>query len=529
MRAAALARRERHEWAAAACCLLTIPLLLCSVPALSDDGARNAAPTSLRMPRVGTAGSAPTALPLPKVTAARGGFEGNYTAAAQSILAQSCDYTNVAQAVPGQSEAQRQYDEAFEEMLRKPGDLDVLFRFAAIAAQTGDLEGAIAALERMLITNPNLVGVRLELGILYYRLGSYAVARTYAESVSKTPGLPRDLQFKAEQLTTQIEDKQSPSHFSGELFFGWRYQSNANFGPATSSILLFGQIADLNRGAIATPDFGAVASGQIRHTYDLSGDNKTTLVTTLLASATRQFQLSVTNLALVDFTTGPRFQIFDGTFSDVTVRPFAAAGGIWVNDTPYYSSYGGGVEVEALLSDDLRNATSLSWRRRNYPDTWFLPTNSLYRGNEFTATTNFQYAATPWLTLIAGALGQRYETDSSPWLNYHTWSVGAGAVVRFEDPVLETALPWTISLTAGHQWWAYDAPDVQVDSTRVRSLNDLSLNLSLLIPFDDRTTFVVTAGRIARTSNLPNYAFNNDIVMVGVSWRPWGPERKAQL
>ena len=42
------------------------------------------------------------------------------------------------------------YDEAFQEMYKDVGDLDKTFRFAELAAQVGDLEGAIAALERML-------------------------------------------------------------------------------------------------------------------------------------------------------------------------------------------------------------------------------------------------------------------------------------------------------------------------------------------------------------------------------------------
>ena len=71
-----------------------------------------------------------------------------------------------APAVPS-SELKQQYDAAFQETLSKPADLDVLFRFASLAAQTGDLEGAISALERMLLINPDLPRVRLELGGLY--------------------------------------------------------------------------------------------------------------------------------------------------------------------------------------------------------------------------------------------------------------------------------------------------------------------------------------------------------------------------
>ena len=89
------------------------------------------------------------------------------------------------------SDLESQYDAAFQEMLRRPADLDVLFKFATLASQTGDLEGAISALERMLLINGNLPRVRLELGALYYRLKSYEVARTYIEAHKpKAPGGP---------------------------------------------------------------------------------------------------------------------------------------------------------------------------------------------------------------------------------------------------------------------------------------------------------------------------------------------------
>ena len=89
-------------------------------------------------------------------------------------------------------------------MLRRPADLDVLFKFAGLATQTGDLEGAVSALERMLVINSDLPRVRLELGVLYYRLGSYEVARTYLEVVLKSVNLPADVRARAEKFMAQV-------------------------------------------------------------------------------------------------------------------------------------------------------------------------------------------------------------------------------------------------------------------------------------------------------------------------------------
>jgi tetratricopeptide (TPR) repeat protein len=66
-----------------------------------------------------------------------------------------------------------QKEALFQQMLRDPANLDVTFAYADVSARLGDYEAAVSALERMLLFNPNLPRVQLELGALYYRMGSY--------------------------------------------------------------------------------------------------------------------------------------------------------------------------------------------------------------------------------------------------------------------------------------------------------------------------------------------------------------------
>ncbi len=73
------------------------------------------------------------------------------------------------------------YDAAFQETLRKPSDPATLLTFAELAIQVGDLEGAISALDRLLLIDGDQPEVKLELGVLYFRLGSFEAARTYLE------------------------------------------------------------------------------------------------------------------------------------------------------------------------------------------------------------------------------------------------------------------------------------------------------------------------------------------------------------
>jgi tetratricopeptide (TPR) repeat protein len=124
-----------------------------------------------------------------------------------AVLAGCQSGSDAARNPPPSPELQRQYDAAFQEMLAQPGNLEVVFKFASLAARTGDLEGAIAAYEGTLLIDPDLPQVRLELGILYFRLKSYEVARTYLESALQSPALSPDVRPVAEQLLAKMPSR----------------------------------------------------------------------------------------------------------------------------------------------------------------------------------------------------------------------------------------------------------------------------------------------------------------------------------
>ena len=63
-----------------------------------------------------------------------------------------------------------------------------------MAVDLGDYEAAIPPLERLLISNPDTPKLKLELGILYYLLGSYDVAKQYlhdAKSPKRDGSMPK--------------------------------------------------------------------------------------------------------------------------------------------------------------------------------------------------------------------------------------------------------------------------------------------------------------------------------------------------
>jgi Flp pilus assembly protein TadD len=118
----------------------------------------------------------------------------------RSAHAEDIGRPNSASEKPALSGKYAAYDAAFRQTLQKPSDPKVLATFAAIAVEIGDLEGAISALERLLLINGDLPDVKLELGVLYFRLGSFETARVYLRSALASPTATQHVKDRANRF-----------------------------------------------------------------------------------------------------------------------------------------------------------------------------------------------------------------------------------------------------------------------------------------------------------------------------------------
>jgi tetratricopeptide (TPR) repeat protein len=96
------------------------------------------------------------------------------------------------------------YDEAFQLSMQNPSDPPTLAKFAELAIQVGDIEGAISALERLLLIDGDQADVKLELGVLYYRLGSVEAARMYLESAKTSKQASAEVKERADTFLKAI-------------------------------------------------------------------------------------------------------------------------------------------------------------------------------------------------------------------------------------------------------------------------------------------------------------------------------------
>ncbi|MDP2329477.1 MAG: tetratricopeptide repeat protein [Reyranella sp.] len=410
------------------------------------------------------------------------------------------------------------YDAAFEETLRKPADPPTLIRYAELAVQIGNLEGAISALERLLLIDGDQPKIKLELGVLYYRLGSYEAARGYLESARASSRASPETKERAGQFLTEIGSRSGRSQFSGDLLFGIGYSTNANTGPA-GAIQSFGATVVPTPTVSGRPDFNVTAAGTIRHRYDLGRQDHGAFETDLGFYGSRQFQVSEANVYLFDLTTGPRTSPFEGGWlDDMTVKPFFTGRYVSVNDQPSYWAWGAGMEATTPLGPQINSALTVFGRRRAFLNNNDAPFNDLSSGNEAVAVLDFRVELTRYMTLSLNGAFTRYIADAD-FESYTEFGVGGAMQVRFADPLGINGRIWSATASASTTQAAYDAVDPTVNPFIARSQFDVNLGFVLLVPLDDRLTLVGQVNYTQRTASLSNYAYEAVTTLVGIGWR----------
>jgi hypothetical protein len=413
------------------------------------------------------------------------------------------------------AELKRLYDEAFAAMLNDPGDLDKSFRYAGLAVRVGDLEGAVAALERMLLINANLPRVRLELGVLYYRLGSYEAARSYLLTALETPNMPAEVRERAEKFLAQIDKQKAPTRLSGTLLAGVRWQSNANAAP-TGNVRVGGFEAELDDNSTAAPDWNAFVAAQLVHLWDFgwqSGDHLDSRVNLYVA---RQFDRQDVNASVAVASVGPRFVLLPESIQGLSLRIAGAVDYVMLDDREEYWAAGAAASLDKRWESSLLSL-GFDFRRRQYHDSRDKPFNSLRDGDEWVGRISWEQAVNEWLGVSLSAGYARYDAKVD-WESYREALVALGLTFQtIESPFVRQDVVLAVSLA--HLRSNYDKVDVVVDPDVKRKDKDWRVALTLNVPVAEAWSVVLQGGYNRRDSSVPNYEYKNWFTMTGVAWR----------
>ena len=430
-----------------------------------------------------------------------------------------------AELIPGQDRAQLaiEQDKLFQRMLREPANLDVAFAYAAVSAKLGDNEAAASALERMLLFNPNLPRIDLELGSLYFRMGSFDLARDYFNK-ALAANAPPDVRVRASRYLEEIAAQQSPSRFTGYLFFGAQHQSDANVAPG--SPLIHSPVGDvlLSSQFVKRPDINIFGSGGFLYSYDLGTQSRDAIEVTGIGFMNHYFRTQRLDLALGEATAGPRFNLTPPSDSvgRLSVKPYAIFNEVGLGEAQYFYTWGTGLENTAALWEDLAVRTVFEFRQKKFTNASDRPLSTGLDGNDKLVTLQLRQRVSPNSELL-GQFDFLDQDTRFPWYANRSYGLTAGYHIAYDDPTGWTGLPWETTVGASRLWSLYQSPDPCCNTSSDPTIfvpgkrhdRRWRFGITQAVPVTDNVALVVQFQRDIVSSNLSLYAYTSNSVLIG--------------
>ena len=393
----------------------------------------------------------------------------------------------------------RNFDQLFQQMFDDPTDLDATFAFAKQATQRGDYEAAIGALERMLFFNPNLPRVRVELGALYFRIGSYEMARTYFKD-ALTKDTPDSVRIEVKKYLDEIDRRVATTRTGLNILAGVRYQSNANAGPDGLDVRAFGQDATLDSQYAGQPDFNWFGQFTAFLEHDVGDQARSTFEVLLNGYYSRQFKLTQFDLGLMELQIGPRRNFENGS----SLHLYGIANGQLLANDPYSYAGGGGVSAR-FLAGGSRFEPGVEYRHREFLDSTAYPTASLRSGE-----------------LVSAFLSGRGPPGVLSWVarvgydeNFAKSGSNSYGRLNFDVGLPITVRNWVLVPSFGGSITQYRAADPVVDPDVIRKDTEYHYSVTLDAPLFGNLGLHGQARLSTTKSTLPNFTMQNFTAILG--------------
>ncbi len=405
---------------------------------------------------------------------------------------------------------------AFAATLADPGDVEKVFAFAEIALREEDFEGAIAALERLVLVDPDLPRVRIQLGGLYLRIGSDAQARAYASSALQSPTLDAQARGEAEALLALADARASRHRLRGVATTALGYQSNANSAPSAQSVTVGGVSYDLAASERAQADGNGFLSAALDYVYDPKLDSGLTLEAIAVGSFTRQLEVTDYDIGTAGLVVGPRLPL--------TARPEDGAN-IWIygltslttlGDDLFSVGFGGGLTLTAPLTTGLWTDVVLEASHVTYHDGSVATSASEQTGFTPRGAVQLRDRLFDHLWVVVGGHGATLRADVASQASVAYGGL-VGLAIPFVSPFSSTA-PASVDVFYDHTFTRYDEADEDLDPETRRDDTDLRVTALAQMPIGDHLSVFISGGYADHPSNLALYTWSGAFASGGASY-----------
>ena len=352
------------------------------------------------------------------------------------------------------------------------------------------LDAAIAALRSILIHEPSLVRVRLELGLAFFLKQEDDLAREHFERVlAGTPPAP-----VIANVTKFLRVMRARKRWSGYFGFSIAPDTNINAASDAQFIYINGLPFRRGQGGIASSDIGVVGWGGAEYQYPLAPRWR------LRAGFDvnhREYKGGRFDQTFLAGHVGPRFFVSRNTEMSL----LASVSQRWWGGSSFNYDYGVRLEVEHVIFPGLRLSGRANWSDRKYEQNDFL------EGPLMVVSLGASYVPLPIVQLntLVGYLKQ--DAQAHHWNSDGYWVRGG----------TNLALPWgfTAGLSAEFRWtnyedgWGFLTPGGMAREDQTRILGATLLNRGLTVfGFSPQIAF----SNQLRTSNAQGFDFKRNLI-----------------
>ena len=413
------------------------------------------------------------------------------------------------------------YQRALAALRAAPNDIGRNFEYARTAAEAGDAAGLIAALERILVANPELSNLRLELGLLYLQRGAPILAEHHLRDALAEPAMPADVRQRAEDLLAASEQAQARWRSEGFVRLGGAFNTNANSGPdgTVQFVTDIGEVEGRLRSEdTGQADLSASGSAGVTAYYDLGfqAGHELFLEGLLYGEAYReQKQLDLgygQGRIGVDLFLGPSL----GT--PTSLRLAAQAATLSLGGDSYLSEAGVSAEAAIRTGPKVLWQGGLVGKAQDFRNTSDAPRNSDRDGALYSATLGVAYDVSTTVQVIFDLYGQRKTADAD-FEAY--WGYGGRARIRhlFRAPLGNGEQSWEVSALADVSRVDYDDLNLSIDLDTAQQDNRFRGEVMLSLPLSLQRALEAQIGYYENSSNFAIQDYDDTYTSMSLIWR----------
>ena len=267
----------------------------------------------------------------------------------------------------------------FDQVLAAPDDMQLNLDYARQEVNSGRLQQAASALERLLLLKPNWDSVRLFYGVVLYRLDDMEGAIRELSLLENRDLSPTQEQDRVRYLTL-AQNRSAPFRFSARYTLGARLDTNP--GRTAEDIAL----RPLNDEG---SDLGFTGSSQFRAEADVATGPGDYVFLQNNGHINEFFEADTADLISSNTKAGI---VLHG--ADRVITPYVTYGSAWLQHERFRQTYGGGVDTDWTLSSQVSLQINARSVYENYETTSFSTIGSVRDGWRKSANVALKYRPT---------------------------------------------------------------------------------------------------------------------------------------